>query len=67
MLDQFEFWTMKAGADGLTRISVRVSGQGRHASWLVASDEAEADVLKRWAAEHIEMLGFLPLSARAWF
>jgi hypothetical protein len=23
MLDQFEFWTMKEGADGLTRISAR--------------------------------------------
>jgi hypothetical protein len=66
-LDQFEFWTLKEGADGLTRISVRVSSQGQRDSWLVASDEAEAEVLKRWAAEHIEMLGFLPPWARAWF
>jgi hypothetical protein len=62
----FEFWTMKKGADGLTRISVRVSGQGRPESWVVATDEAEADVLKRWAAEHLEQLGFVPLWARAW-
>jgi hypothetical protein len=66
MLDQFEFRTMKEGADGLTRISVRVSGQGRRDSWLVASDDAEADVLKRWAAEHIERLRFIPVRARAW-
>jgi hypothetical protein len=49
MLDQFEFWTIKEGEDSLTRIGVRVSGEGRHASWLVATDDAEADVLKRWA------------------
>jgi hypothetical protein len=63
VLDQFEFWTMKAGADGLTRISVRMSGQGQRESWLVATDEAEADVLKRWAAEHLERLGFMPVWA----
>ena len=57
---------MKEGADGLTRISVRVSGQGRRDSWLAATDEAEAEVMKRCAAEHLERLGFMPLWARAW-
>jgi len=66
VLNDFEFWTMKEGADGLTRISVRVSGQGQRDSWVAASGEAEADVLKRWAAEHLEQLGFTPAWERAW-
>jgi hypothetical protein len=39
--DEFEFWTMKAGPDGLTRISVRPSGRqrGRRESWVIASEE----------------------------
>jgi len=39
---------------GLTRANFCVSVRAA-ASWLVASDEGEANVLKRWAAEHIEM------------
>jgi hypothetical protein len=54
--DEFEFWTMKAGPDGLTRISVRASGRGRHESWVIASEEAERDILKRWAAFHLDGL-----------
>jgi hypothetical protein len=42
--DEFEFWTMKAGPDGLTRISVRASGQGQRESWVIDSEEAERDV-----------------------
>jgi hypothetical protein len=50
--DDLEFWTMKAGPDALTRISVRASGQGRRESWMIASDEAERDILRLWAAIH---------------
>jgi hypothetical protein len=45
--EDFEFRTMKAGPDGLTRISVRASGQGRRESWVIASQEAERDIQKR--------------------
>jgi hypothetical protein len=51
VLSDFEFWTL--GADGLTRIIVRVSGQGRRESWLAATEEAEGDARRRWAAEHL--------------
>jgi hypothetical protein len=66
VLSDFEFWTLKNGPDGLTRISVRVSGKGQRKSWLVATEEAEGDVMKRWAAEHLEWLGFMPTWGRAW-
>jgi hypothetical protein len=57
MLDDFEFWSLREGPDGRRRIGVRVSGQGRRESWLTPSEEAEGDVLKRWAAEHLERVG----------
>jgi hypothetical protein len=41
MVDDLEFWTLKSGPDGLTRISVRVSGQGRRDSWLTPTEEAK--------------------------
>jgi hypothetical protein len=64
--DDFEFWTLKAGPDGLTRINVRPSGRGRRESWLIATQEAERDILKRWAAFHLEQVGFLPAWVRPW-
>jgi hypothetical protein len=64
--DELEFWTMKAGPDGLTRISVRASGRGRQESWVVETEEAEQAVLRRWAAFHLEHVGFLTAWARAW-
>jgi hypothetical protein len=57
---ELEFWTIKAGPDGLSRVSVRVSGQGRHSSWLISSEDAEPDVLTRWAEFHLELAGFIP-------
>ena len=57
---------MKAGPDGLTRISVRPSGRDRRESWVIASEEAEHDILKRWAAFHPEQVGFLPAWVRPW-
>lgn len=66
MGDDLEFWSLKPGPDGLTRISVRPSGQGRRASWVVESDEAEQNILKRWAAFHLERVGFLPVWVTAW-
>jgi hypothetical protein len=35
-------------------------------SWLIASEEAERDILKRWAAFHLERVGFLPAWVRPW-
>jgi hypothetical protein len=66
MLDEFEFWSLKQGPEGLTRISVRVSGQRRQESWLTPTEKAEGDVLKRWATEHLERLGFMPSWVRVW-
>jgi hypothetical protein len=66
MLNDLEFWTLKQGRDGLTRVSGRVSGQGQRESWVTSTEDAEADVLKRWATEHMEQLGFMPSWARAW-
>ena len=64
MVDDLEFWTLKDGPDGLTRINVRVSGQGPRESWRTPTEEAEGEVPRRWAAEQMEQLGFMPSWAR---
>jgi hypothetical protein len=61
-----EPYFIRPGPDGLTRISVRVSGQGQREWWLASTGEAEGDVMKRWAAEHMERLGFMPSWVRGW-
>jgi hypothetical protein len=65
MLDQFEFWTMKEGTDGLTRSASACRVRGGETPGSRRPDEAEGDVMKRWAAEHLERLGFMLLWARA--
>jgi hypothetical protein len=58
-------------SSGLERTRVSCSEATRRCRtprewWLIASEEAERDILKRWAAFHLERVGFLPAWVRAW-
>jgi len=61
VLTDFEFWTLKDGADEVTRISCTPSARGQRELWLVPKAEADADILKlnggslRLQAEHVEL------------
>src|SRR4030095_16900988 len=53
-----EFFSIRPGPDGLSRITRRPERQGIAESWVVDSSAAEEAVLLRWARFHIEVLGF---------
>ena len=55
-----EFWTIKAGPDGLARISARPSGEGIIESWVVPADGAVGAVIERWAEYHRAQVGYWP-------
>ena len=52
-----EFYSIRPGPDGLSRITRRPERRGIEESWLVDSAAAEAAVLLCWARFHFEVIG----------
>jgi hypothetical protein len=57
---ELELFSIRAGPDGLARITARWLAEPVGRSWLVPSADAEAAVLDEWAELHDAMLGFPP-------